>query len=115
MCQHVSGTCLDEYVTAQVLRALEPAALELSLATAAHLEQDRAELNALWQQRLERSQFDTDIARRHYQRVEPENRSVAGQLAQDWEAALQTQQRLQEDYQRFCQEQPKGLSPEERQ
>ncbi|TVQ06014.1 MAG: recombinase family protein [Leptolyngbya sp. DLM2.Bin27] len=115
VCQHVSGTCLDEYVTTQVLRALEPAALELSLAAAAQLEQDRAELDILWQQRLERAQFDTDRARRHYQRVEPENRLVARQLAQDWEAALQAQHLLQEDYQRFCQEQPKGLSSEEKQ
>lgn len=114
-CQHVSGTCLDEHVTAQVLCALEPAALELSLAAAAHLEQDRTELDVLWQQRLERAQFDADRARRHYQRVEPENRLVARQLAQEWEAALQAQQLLQEDYQRFCQAQPKGLSPEEKQ
>ena len=57
-----------------MLRALEPAALDLSLAAAAHLEQDRAELDTLWQQRLERAQFDADRARRHYQLVEPENR-----------------------------------------
>ena len=57
-----------------MLRALEPAALDLSLAAAAHLEQDRAELDTLWHQRLERAQFDADRARRHYQLVEPENR-----------------------------------------
>lgn len=114
-CQHVSGTCLDEYVTGQVLRALEPAALDLSLAAAAHLEQDRAELDTLWQQRLERAQFEADRARRHDQLVEPENRLVARQLAQDWETALQAQHTLQDDYQRFCHDQPKGLSPEEKQ
>ncbi len=63
---------------------------------------------------MERAQFDADRARRHYQRVEPENRLVARQLVHDWEAALQAQQRLQEDYQRFSQAQPKRLSSEER-
>jgi DNA invertase Pin-like site-specific DNA recombinase len=115
LCQCLSGACLDDYVTAQVLRALEPAALELSLAAAAHLEQDRADLDALWQHRLERAQFDADRARRHYQLVEPENRLVARQLAQAWEAALQAKQTLQEAYERFSQEQPKGLSSEEKQ
>ena len=33
-CQQLAGACLDESVTEQVLRALEPAALELSLAAA---------------------------------------------------------------------------------
>ncbi|SRR5579883_156740 len=54
-CQQLSGGALDEFVSEQVLRALEPAALELSLAAASHLEQERHELNQLWQQRLERA------------------------------------------------------------
>ena len=47
ICQNLSGTCLDEYIVEQVLQALEPAALELSLAAAIHLEQDRSELDKL--------------------------------------------------------------------
>jgi hypothetical protein len=115
LCQHLSGACLDEYIAEQVLRALEPAALELSLAAAMHLEQDRSELEKLWQQRLERARFEADRAGRHYRLVEPENRLVARQLAQEWETKLQAQQRLQEDYERFCYEQPKRLSNEEQQ
>jgi len=36
----------------QVLAALQPAALELSLQATTQLEQERVELNQLWQQRL---------------------------------------------------------------
>lgn len=115
ICQHLSGACLDEYVVDQVLQALEPAALELSLTAARHLEEDRLELDKLWCQRLERAQFEAERARRHYQLVEPENRLVARQLAQEWEAKLQAQQQLQEDYERFCCEKPKQLSPDQQQ
>jgi len=115
LCQCLSGACLDEYVVEQVLVALEPAALELSLAAADHLEQERSELDKLWQQRLERAQFDADRAQRHYALVEPENRLVARHLAQQWEAKLQAQQTLQEEYERFSQQQPKQLSSEEKQ
>jgi hypothetical protein len=97
-----------------MLQALQPAALELSLSAASHLEQERTELNQLWQQRLERAAFEADRARRHYQLVEPENRLVARQLAQEWELKLRCQQQLQEDYDRFCQTQPQQLSEEER-
>lgn len=114
-CQNLSGACLDEHISQQVLRALEPAALELSLAAAIHLEKDRCELDQLWQQRLERASFEAQRAGRHYHLVEPENRLVARQLAQDWETKLQAHQQLKEEYERFYSEQPKQLSSDEKQ
>ena len=115
LCQHLSGACLDKYVSEQVLAALKPAALELSLSAAERIETDRADLDKHWQQRLERATFEADRAKRHYQLVEPENRLVARHLAQEWEAKLKQQQQLKEDYERFCSQQPKHLSAEERQ
>ena len=115
LCQSLSGSCLDEYISMQVLRALEPAALEVSLAAAMNLERERCELDKLWCQRLERAAFEADRARRHYHLVEPENRLVARQLAQEWEAKLQAQKQLQEEYERFCYQHPKQLSPDEQQ
>ena len=106
--------CLDESVTEQVLRALKPAALELSLTAATHIEQDRAELDKLWHQRLERARFESERAGRHYHLIEPENRLVARQLAQEWEHALQAEQQLKEEYKRFSHEQPRQLTDEEK-
>ncbi|MEL7314933.1 MAG: recombinase family protein, partial [Cyanobacteria bacterium J06559_3] len=113
ICQCLSGQCLDEYVSTQVLHALEPAAVELSLAAAQHLAQERTELDQLWQKRLERAAYEAERAGRHYRSVEPENRLVARQLAQEWETKLKEQQQLQEAYQRFIHEQPKTLSNQE--
>jgi hypothetical protein len=98
-----------------VLRALEPAALELSLEAATHLEQERTELDQLWQKRLERSAFEAERAGRHYRLVEPENRLVARQLALEWETKLNVHQELQEDYQRFTHQQPRLLTDAEQQ
>lgn len=113
-CQRVPGKSLNQFITQQVLAALQPAALELSLQAAVQLEADRQELDTLWQQRLERAAIDAERAGRHYQLVEPENRLVARQLAKTWEEKLATQQQLQEDYQRFCTQQPRQLSAAER-
>lgn len=110
ICQCLSGQCLDKYVSTQVLKALEPAAIELSLDAAQHLEQERAELEQLWQKRLERADYEAERAGRHYRSVEPENRLVARQLAQEWEAKLNEKQKLQEEYQRLIHQQPKNLS-----
>jgi len=113
ICQRIAGRAVDRFVSQQVLVALEPAALELSLEAASHLERERADLDRLWQQRLERAAFETERAGRHYRLVEPENRLVARQLAQEWEEKLAAQQQLQEDYQRFVHKQPRLLSVQE--
>jgi DNA invertase Pin-like site-specific DNA recombinase len=115
LCQYLSGTCLDQVVAEQVLQALQPAALELSLEAAAHLEQERIALDQLWQKRLERAAFEAERAGRHYRLVEPENRLVARQLALEWESKLNVYQQLQEDYKRFTHHQPKLLSDQEKQ
>ena len=113
VCQGIAGAALDQFVTQQVLAALEPAALELSLSTAQHLEQERTELDRLWQQRLERAKYEADYAGRHYRCIEPENRLVARQLAGEWEEKLKIHQQLQEDYQRFAQQQPRLVTAQE--
>jgi DNA invertase Pin-like site-specific DNA recombinase len=113
-CQHIAGPALDAYVTGQVLEAVAPAALEVSMTAAAQAEDERAMLDKLWRQRLERARYAAGRARRQYQLAEPENRLVTRQLEADWEDALAEASRLEADYQRFTEEQPKTLSAAER-
>jgi DNA invertase Pin-like site-specific DNA recombinase len=112
-CQSLSGQRLDALVSSQVLSALQPAALELHLAAAADVAQERQRLHQHWQQQLERARYDTERAARQYQAVEPENRLVARTLERCWEEALQAQGQLEEDYERFCRSQPAMLSAAE--
>jgi hypothetical protein len=104
---------LDEHVVAQVLSALAPAALELSVTAAAQVEDRRAEVGRIWRQRLERADFACDRARRQYQLAEPENRLVARQLEREWEAALAERAHLGEEYERYQRARPARLSAAE--
>jgi hypothetical protein len=113
-CCGLGAAAIDELLSQQVLQALEPAALELSLQAMQHIHQERERLHRHWQQRLERAGQEARRAERQYQTVEPENRLVARSLEQRWEAALRAQQALQEEYDRFLQEQPRTLSAAER-
>jgi DNA invertase Pin-like site-specific DNA recombinase len=115
VCQSLAGRVLDDLVAAQVLAALEPAALELSLAAADDVQQERARLHRNLQQQGERARYEADRARRQYDAVEPENRLVVRELERRWEAALEEQRRLEEEYARFSRSQPEGLSAAERQ
>ncbi|WP_201378906.1 recombinase family protein [Ktedonobacter sp. SOSP1-52] len=113
-CQHLAGPCLDTFVSQQVLAALEPAALELSLTVTERVEQERAELDRLWQQRRERAAYEAERAARQYHAVEPEHRLVARTLEHAWEEKLADQQQLEEEYHRFVQQKPRVLSDSER-
>src|SRR5262249_4103583 len=113
-CPSLSVRGLDALVSRQVLRALEPAALDLSLQAHADLEGGRQRLHRHWQQQLERARYQAERARRQYEAVEPENRLVARELESQWDKALGQERQLQEEYARFRQELPAGLSRAER-
>ena len=103
-CQSLTAAPLDALMTRLVLQALEPAALEASLALAADLEAERAALDVHWQQRLERARYDVERARRQYNACEAENRLVARSLERAWEEALAEQMRLEAEYERVRRE-----------
>ncbi len=103
---HFGGDVLDELVAGQVLEALQPGSLELSLAAAEDLLRERAALDKNWHQRIERARTAATRAERQYQTAEPENRLVARTLEQRWEEALQASRAVEEDYARFQRTQP---------
>jgi DNA invertase Pin-like site-specific DNA recombinase len=113
-CQQLAGKCVDDYVAGLVLRAMAPAALEVSLAAAEHEEGRRAETDRIWRQRLERADYAADRARRQYQLAEPENRLVVRQLEKDWNDTLAGRQRLGEEYDRHLASRPRALTAAER-
>jgi hypothetical protein len=112
-CGLEAGT-VDNLVAHQVLGALEPAAVKLSLRAIEDIHRDRQRLHRHWKQRLERSAYEAERAERQYQSVEPENRLVACSMERQWEHALQTQRDLMEEYERFSRELPPHLSEDQR-
>jgi hypothetical protein len=114
-CGHIAAATLDELVAREVLRALEPAALELSLRAIENAEHERKRLHDQWGRQLERARQDVERAERQYHLVEPENRLVARTLEARWEDALKKQRQIEEEYHRFLAKLPVTLSTADRQ
>lgn len=114
LCQSLATRSVDAEVSEWVLRALEPASIELSLAAVATLEQERSRLTETWRQRLERAQYEVDRNMREYKLVEPENRLVKRTLERQLEESLLEQQRLQEEHRRCLSNEPTVLTASER-
>jgi len=113
-CRGLEAGAVDDLVAQQVLRALEPATLELSLRAIEDVHRERERLHRHWRQRPERATYEADRAERQYQAVEPENRLVARSLERQWEEALRRRRDLGEEYDRFLEEQPPQLSGDQR-
>ena len=116
LCQGVSnGVALDAVIAEAILAAVEPAALEASLAAVATVERERGELARQWQLRRERARFEADRAARQFHACEPENRLVARELERRWNEALKHQQQLDDDCERWQRTTPSRLTDEDTQ
>jgi DNA invertase Pin-like site-specific DNA recombinase len=114
VCSGLPARSLDELVSQQVLRALWPAAIELSLSAIEHTSQQRRQQEMQLQQNLDRATYEAKRAERQYQAVEPENRLVARNLEARWEAALKQQRAAHDALDRFQREKPVELTTAER-
>lgn len=113
-CQSLSGAELESLVVERMLQAVSPASLELSLAATEDIERERKQLDDHWRQRLARSRYEIEQARRQYAAVDPEYRLVARELERRWDESLRADEQLQADYVRFQRDCPAQLSPQER-
>lgn len=87
-CMNFRCDLLDAAVSEQVLKALQPAELELALAALQELESRDQAIMHQWQMRLERAEYEAALAERRYQEIDPSNRLVAGTLERRWNDAL---------------------------
>jgi|SRR5438067_1539281 len=72
---------LDAAVAEEVLKALQPAELELALAALAELESRDQALGRQWQMRIERAEYEAALAERRYLEVDPSQRLVVSTAA----------------------------------
>lgn len=106
-CMQVRCDVLDAAISEEVLKALQPAELELALAALRELEARDEAILRQWQIRLERADYEVALAERRYQEVDPSNRLVVRTLERRWNDALLQLQELKKQAAQF---QPKKLA-----
>jgi DNA invertase Pin-like site-specific DNA recombinase len=114
VCSGLPARSLDDFVAGQVLEALSPAGIELSLSAIEHTSQLRRQQETQLRQNVDRATYEAGRAERQYQAVEPENRLVARTLEGRWESALEQQRAAQDALDRFQSEKPIELTTAER-
>jgi DNA invertase Pin-like site-specific DNA recombinase len=114
LCQYIRGEDVDTEVVALFLEAMNPAQLSISLQALEQVETHAQQIKQQWQLRLERANYEADLARRRYTAVEPENRLVVRNLEKDWNEKLVAVDRLEREYASRTSPSHLVASPEER-
>jgi hypothetical protein len=88
-CMSIPGANVDTAVSALLMEAVTPVALEVSLAVHQELLSRLEEVDQLRLKQVERARYEANLAQRRYMQVEPENRLVADTLEAEWNRKLQ--------------------------
>jgi len=114
MCQSIPGATIDEAIGSLLLETVTPLALDVALAVQEELRLRAEEADALRRQRVERTRYEAELARRRFMRVDPDNRLAADALEHDWNDKLHALNEAQQEYERQCQRDDLSMDEEHR-
>ena len=113
-CIRLSADVIDQAVSQRILEVLQPEQIEIALRAVQELERRSQAVDQQWRMRLERLEYQAQLAQRRYEEVDPANRLVAATLEQRWNEALQAKATAQEELNRQRQEQGLALTDEQK-
>jgi hypothetical protein len=96
-CQCIHGTGIDEAVSALVLERLTPAAIRDAVQVEEEIKQREASSGGHFVMRLERAQYEANLAKKRYMSVDPSNRLVAYELERIWNQRITELAQAEED------------------
>ena len=114
VCQRVPGAVVDQAVSGLLLELVQPMTLEVALAVQQEVEARIAETDALRRKHVERAQYEAELARRRYLKVDPDNRLVAESLEAEWNEKLRALGEAQHQYEQQTQKQRLRLDSQTR-
>ena len=114
ICQNIPGAALDKAVSNLLLEVITPLALEVTLAVQEELKTRADEVQGVHYRQVERLIYETELAKRRYMRVDPDNRLVADELESDWNARLRELTEARQEHEKICQRFPDSIAEEQR-
>jgi hypothetical protein len=114
ICQRVPGVGIDHAIGELLVEAVNPVALEVTLAVQRELQSRIEDADRLRHKQVERAQYESDLAQRRYLRVDPDNRLVADSLEADWNHKLRALTEAHEEYARRHEQDARVLTHDQR-
>jgi DNA invertase Pin-like site-specific DNA recombinase len=113
-CVRIQADLVDRIVSDRVLEILRPEQVEIAFRAVNELERRSQAVDQQWGMRIERLEYQAQLAQRRYEEVDPSNRLVAGTLERRWNDALAELKTAQEELHRSRQHQGLELTDEQK-
>ena len=113
-CLTIPCHLLDRAIVERVFDILTTDQIPLSLKALEALETRDAASSQQWKMRIERADYEAQLAQRRYEEVDPSHRLVAASLEQRWNDALLHLEDVKEEYRQFQQREQLTLTPEQK-
>jgi DNA invertase Pin-like site-specific DNA recombinase len=113
-CVRIQADLIDQTVSDRVLEILRPEQVEIALRAVKELERRSQSVDQQWRMRIERLEYQAQLAQRRYEEVDPSNRLVASTLERRWNDALEQLKTAQEELHRDRQQRGLELTEEQK-
>ncbi len=112
-CVRIQAGLIDQAVSDRVLEILRPDQIEIALRAVKELERRSQAVDQQWRMRIERLEYQSQLAQRRYEEVDPSNRLVASTLERRWNEALEQLQTARAELEQSRKEQGLELTEEQ--
>jgi hypothetical protein len=87
-CMTFGGSRVEATLAQELLRAVEPMAIEAALEAERMRMESQDERRRVIELELQQARYEASLAERRYAACDPDNRLIAAQLEKSWETAL---------------------------
>ena len=105
---------LDAPVAERVLEVLAPAQLDLAVQATRELERRDDVVMRQWRMRLERADYEAQLAQKRYEEVDPSNRLVAATVERRWNDRLLELERVRKQFAEFEKKHARVATPDQK-
>jgi len=111
-CMTFGGSRIDAAMARELIRAVEPMAIEAALEAERMHEGRREEQRRIVELELQQAHYEASLAERRYAACDPDNRLIAAQLEKSWEATLRRVQACEARLETLQAADPPGTVPD---
>lgn len=103
-CISFGGVRIDQAVSDEILKVVQPVAIDAALRVAEQRSQQQNERARALELELEQARYEASLAGRRYESVDPDNRLVASELEGRWNASLHRVKDLESKFDQMTRE-----------
>jgi excisionase family DNA binding protein len=113
-CVTIQANRVDQVLSDRILEILQPEQVEIALRAVKELERRGQAIDQQWRMRIQRLEYQAQLAQRRYEEVDPSNRLVASTLERRWNEALVQLKTAREELHQSRQQQGLELTEEQK-